>query len=143
MKREKDLVHQYEILAQIIPLIQNVTVVPVEPILDEIKELKASLDKLTPSIDKLPNSQEYLDIIQRYLKEIKEYVPGMKEKIDEVLSELYSPLSTTQKLNFTIPIIPSLVSYEQETDVPEFVAENIYELKNLLYKMKDSLKKLR
>ncbi|KKG32297.1 HEAT repeat domain-containing protein [Methanosarcina mazei] len=143
MKNERLLVRQYEILSQIIPLIRNVTVVPVEPILDEIKELIVSVDQLTASVDELQNPQEYLDIIQKDLKEIKDYMPGMKEKIDRVLYESYTPLSTTQKLKIAIPIIPSLVSYEQETEVPEFVAENIHELKNIFYKMKDSLKKLR
>ena len=61
----------------------------------------------------------------------------MLEKIDEVLYELYSPLSTTQKLKVTIPIIPLLATYEIETDVPKLVADKIYELKNLILRFKN------
>ena len=56
----------------------------------------------------------------------------MKGKIDEVLYELYSPLSTTQKLKVAIPIIPLLATYEIETNVPKLVTDSIYELKELI-----------
>jgi hypothetical protein len=55
-----------------------------------------------------------------------------------VLYELYSPLSITQKLKVAIPIIPSLVSYEMETDVPKLVADKIDQLKNLVLRFKKS-----
>ena len=87
-------------------------------VLNEIKS-KILVDSLIESVDELQNPQEYLDTIQRNLEEIKNYMPEMKEKIEEVLYELYSPLSTTQKLKIAIPIIPLLVSYEIETNVPK------------------------
>jgi len=51
---------------------------------------------------------------------------------------LDNPLSTTQKLKIAIPIIPSIVSYEIETDVPRLVADKINELKNLILSFKSS-----
>lgn len=62
----------------------------------------------------------------------------MEEQINEVLYELYSPLSTTQKLKIAIPIIPSIASYEFETDVPRVIADKIDELKNLVLRFKGS-----
>lgn len=80
----------------------------------------------------MKNPQEHLNTIQRDLEEIKNEIPEMKKKIGEVLYDLYSPLSTTQKLKIAIPLIPLLASYELETDVPKFVADRINELKSLL-----------
>ncbi len=48
----------------------------------------------------------------------------------EVFYELHSPLSTTQKLKVVIPIIPSLISYEMETNVSKLVADKIDQLKS-------------
>lgn len=70
------------------------------------------------------------------MKVIKTEIPEMKGKIDEVFYELYSPLSTDQKLKISIPIIPALVSYEMETNVPKLVADKIDELKNLVLRSK-------
>lgn len=98
----------------------------------EIRELRNSVDKLVNSIDEMQNPQEYLETIQRNLEVIKNDIPNMKEKIDEVLYELYSPMSTSQKLKVAIPLIPLLATYEIETNVPKLVADKIYELKNLI-----------
>jgi ABC-type uncharacterized transport system involved in gliding motility auxiliary subunit len=76
--------------------------------------------------------------LDNLLEEIKNDIPEMKGEIDKVLYELYSPLSTTQKLKVAIPIIPLLASYEIETDVPKLVAEKIDELKNLVLRFKKS-----
>jgi hypothetical protein len=105
-------------------------------VLREIQDLKDSVYILIESIDKLQDQQEYIDIIQRNLEEIKNDIPEMKGKIDEVLYELYSPASTVQKLKIAIPIIPTLVSYELETNVPKLAADKIYELKNLVLRFK-------
>ncbi|MCO5381217.1 MAG: HEAT repeat domain-containing protein [Methanosarcina barkeri] len=104
--------------------------------LEEIKYLSDSVDRLIESIDKLQNPQEYIDIIQQNLKEIKDDIPEMKEQIYRILDELDSPLNTTQKLKISIPIIPLLVSYEQETDVPKLVANSIHKLKSLILRFK-------
>ena len=61
----------------------------------------------------------------------------MKGKIEEILAKLYSPSSTNQKLKIAISIIPSLVSYEIETDVPKLVADKIDKLKNLVLHFKN------
>ena len=135
--REEDVVIQYTLLNNLIPQIIDIQVSEkTAPILSEIKCLRVSVDSLVESIDELQNPQEYLNIIRQNLEEIKNSVPGIKENIDKVLCELYTPLSTTQKLKISIPIIPLLVSYEQETDVPRFVADRIYELKNLVLRRK-------
>ena len=135
---EEDVVNQYTLLNNLIPQIIYIQVSEkTAPILNGIKELRDSVDKLIDSVDELQNPQEYLYTIQRNLKEIKNDIPGLKGKIDEVLYELYSPLSTTQKLKIAIPIIPLLASYEIETDVPKLVADKIYELKNLILRSKN------
>lgn len=105
--------------------------------LDEITELRYAVDRLTASIGKLQNPDEYLDIIKQDLEAIKNYIPKMEEQINEVLCELYSPVSTTQKLKIAIPIIPSIASYELETDVPRVIADKIDELKNLVLSFKN------
>ena len=86
-----------------------------------------------PHCSKFP--QEYLVMIQRNLEKIKNDIPEIKREINKVLYELYSPLSTTQKLKVAIPLIPLLATYEMETDVPKFVADSIHELKNLILLM--------
>jgi FOG: HEAT repeat len=144
-----DLAKQYKIVSRLVGLIpifnsmpdhvvQDIKTIKKETtsISNEIKYLQLSVDRLIESVDELQNPQEYLDTIQRTLEEIKNEIPEMEGKIDEVLYELYSPLSTTQKLKVAIPIIPSLVSYELETDVPRFVADRIDELKNLVLRFK-------
>jgi hypothetical protein len=149
IRDEKDIVKQYKIISRLIGLIpmfssmpdyviQNIKDIKENAILNssEIKHLQDSVDKLTASIDKLQNPQEYLDLIQRNLEEIRNQIPEMKEKIDEVLYELYAPLSTDQKLKIAIPIIPALVSYEMETNVTKLVADKIHELKNLVLRSK-------
>ncbi|AKB24897.1 hypothetical protein MSMTP_1428 [Methanosarcina sp. MTP4] len=136
--REPDIVKQYTLLNNLIPQIIDIQVSEkTAPVLNEIKELRVSVDRLTESVDELQNPQEYLDTIQRNLEEIKDNIPEMKEKIDEVLYELYSPLSTTQKLKVAIPLIPMLATYEMETNVPKLVADKISELKNLVLKYKE------
>ncbi|AKB48330.1 hypothetical protein MSKOL_2553 [Methanosarcina sp. Kolksee] len=149
IRNEIDLVKQYKIVCRIIGLVPMFSSMP-DHVVQDIKEIKEkttslsnefkylqlSVDRLTASVDELQNPQEYLDTIQRNLEEIKNEIPEMKGKIDEVLYELYSPVSTTQKLKVAIPIIPSLVSYEMETDVPKLVAEKIDELKNLVLRFK-------
>lgn len=109
----------------------------ITPVSDELKELRGSVDRLAASINELPNKQEYLNIIQRDLKEIKDYMPEMKGQIDEVLSQLKSPSSTmTQKLEIVLPIIPQIVSYKVEADVPKLVADIKQELKSLVLRIK-------
>ena len=39
MKKERNLIKQHEILAQVIPLIRNITVAPVEPIIEKNRKL--------------------------------------------------------------------------------------------------------
>jgi HEAT repeat protein len=151
IRDETDLVKQYKIVSRLIGLIPMFSSMPNHVVQDikEIKEkttslsnefkyLQLSVDRLIASVDELQNPHEYLDTIQKNLEEIKNNIPEMKGKIDEVLYELYSPLSTTQKLKIAIPIIPLLVSYELETDVPRFVADRIDELKNLVLRFKKS-----
>jgi HEAT repeat protein len=135
--REEDVVIQYTLLNNLLPQIIDIRVAEkTTPILSEIKSLHVLVDRLIESVDELQNQQEYLDTIQRNLEEIKNDIPGMKENINEVLYELYSPLSTTQKLKVAIPIIPLLASYELETDLPRFVADRIDELKSLVLRFK-------
>lgn len=137
--REEDVVIQYTLLNNLLPQIIDTRVTEkTVPMLSEIKSLRVSIDRLIESVDELQNPQEYLDTIQENLEEIKNDIPEMKGKIDEVLYELYSPLSTTQKLKVAVPIIPLLVSYELETDVPRFVAGRIDQLKNLVLRFKKS-----
>lgn len=136
---EQDIVKQYTLLNNLIPQIIDIQVSKrTDLVLSEFKELRDSVDKLVKSVDELQNPQEYLDTIQRNLEEIENDIPEMKGKIDEVLYELYSPLSTTQKLKVAIPIIPLLASYEIEIDVPKLAADKIYELKNLILRSKNS-----
>ena len=136
--QESDIVKQYMLLNNLIPQIIDIQVSrKADLALKEIKELRYSVDRLLASIDELQNPKEYLAMIQRDLEEIKDNMPEMKEKIDQVLYELYSPLSTTQKLKVAIPLIPLLASYEIETDVPELVADSIYNLKNLVLRFKN------
>lgn len=151
IRDEKDLVKQYIIISKLVGLIPIFSSMPDHVIQDikdikektnlfsnEVQNLQISVDSLIESVDKLQNPQEYLDTIQRNLEEIKNDMPGMKEQIEEVLYELYSPLSTTQKLKVAIPIIPLLASYEIETDVPRLVADKICELKNLILRFKNN-----
>jgi len=135
--KEEDMVIQYTLLNSLIPQIINIQVSEkTAPILREIEYLRVSVDRLVESIDELQNPQEYLVTIQRNLEDIKNDIPEMKATIDEVLYELYSPLSTTQKLKVAIPLIPLLATYEIETDVPKLVADKICELKNLILHFK-------
>jgi len=135
---EQDIVKQYTLLNNLIPQIIDIQVSEkTTPILDGINYLRVSVDRLIESVDELQNPQEYLDTIQLNLEELKNEIPEMKGKIDEVLYELYSPLSTTQKLKVAIPIIPLLATYELETDIPKLVTDKIYELKNLILRSKN------
>jgi hypothetical protein len=60
-------------------------------------------------------------------------MPGMKDQIDDVLSKLNSPSSTTtHKLQVSIPIIPQIVTYKVEADAPKLVEDIKRELKDLL-----------
>ncbi|MFY1110430.1 MAG: HEAT repeat domain-containing protein [Methanosarcinaceae archaeon] len=149
IRDEKDLAKQYKIVSTLVGLIPIFSSMPdhviqdikdikekTTSVSDDIKYLQTSVDRLTKSVDELQNPQEYLDTIQRNLEEIKNDIPEMKEKIDEVLYELYSPLSTTQKLKVAIPLIPMLAIYEVETNVPKLVADKISELKNLVLHIK-------
>ncbi|GEM_PF-1500820 len=97
-----------------------------------INQTQKAVDILMESVDELQNPQEYLDTIRQNLEEIKYEIPGMKKKIDEVLYELYSPAGVNQKLKVAIPIIPMLVSYELEANVPKIVADRISDLKKLV-----------
>lgn len=136
---EQDIVKQYILLNNLIPQIIDIQIsTKTTPVLNEIKSFRDSVNRLIESVDELQNPQEYLDTIQRDLEVIKNDIPEMNEKIEEVLYELYSPLSTTQKLKVAIPIIPLLASYEIETDVPRLVADKIYELKNLILRFKNN-----
>ena len=149
IRNVNDLAKQYKIVSRLVGLIPIFSSMPDHVVQDiktikeettstsnEVKYLQLSVDRLIESVSELQNQQEYLDTIQRNLEEIKNDIPEMKGKIDEVLYELYSPLSTTQKLKIAIPIIPSLVSYEMETNVPKLVADKIDELKNLVLRFK-------
>ena len=102
---------------------------------DDIVKQYTLLNNLIPQIIDIKMSEEKTD---PFLEGIKNDIPEMKGKIDEVLYELYSPLSTDQKLKIAIPIIPSLVSYEMETNVPKFAADKIEKLKNLVLRFKKS-----
>ena len=149
IRNVNDLAKQYSIVLRLVGLIPIFSSMPdyvaqdikeikekTTSISNEVKYLQTSVDRLVESIDELQNPQEYLDIIQRNLEEIKNEIPEMKGMIDKVLYELYSPLSTDQKLKISIPIIPALVSYEMETNVPKLVADKIDELKNLVFRKK-------
>lgn len=160
IRNEKDVAKQCKIISRLIGLIPIFSSMPgyvvqtikeikddttdtkvklntMDQKLDEIKELRNSVDILIASIDELQNPEQYLDTIKQDLAEIKNDIPEMKETIYKVLDELASPfLSTTQKLKISIPIIPSLISYETETNVPKLVAEKIHELKNLILSFK-------
>jgi hypothetical protein len=123
---EQDIVKQYTLLNNLIPQMIDIQISgKITPILNEIKFLRASVARLIESVDELQNPQEYLDTIQRNLEKIKNDIPEIKREIDKVLYELYSPLSTTQKLKVAIPLIPLLATYEIETNVPKFVADSI------------------
>lgn len=135
---EPDIVIQYMIVNNLIPQIVDINVSKkTDSILKEIQELKYHVDELVSSIDELQNPEEYLATIQKNLEEIKEYMPQMKSEIDKVLYILDPPMSTTQKLKIAIPLIPQIVTYEMETDVPQLVTNNILELKNLILKLKN------
>jgi hypothetical protein len=137
IQQESDIVKQYTLLNSLIPQIIDIKVSDkTNPIFNEIKELKESVDILTISIDEMQNPQDFLNIIQENLEEIKNDIPVMRVNIDKVLYDLYSPLSTTQKLKIAIPLIPLLAYYELETDVPKLVADRINELKNLALRFK-------
>ncbi len=150
MLYEPDVVKQLTLLNDLLPKIIDIQVAKrTSQISNEIKELQNSVDTLITSIDDLQNPQEYLDTIIKNLEVIKDYMPNMKEQIDKVLYELYAPLNTTQKLKIAIPIIPLIVSYETETNIPKLLAEKIYasnvpklvtekiqELKNLILNFK-------
>ena len=150
IRDENDLAKQYKIVSKLMGLIPMFSSMPdhvaqdikdikekTTSISNEVKYLQVSVDRLIDTVDELQNPQKYLDTIQRNLEEIKNDIPEMKGKIDEVLCELYSPLSTTQKLKIAIPIIPLLASYEIETNVPKLVADKIYELKDLILRFKN------
>jgi len=132
---EPDIVKQYTLLNNLIPQIMDIQ--KTSSYLEENQKLRNSVVKLVDSISELQNPQEYLDTIQQNLEVIKNEIPEMEEKIEKVLYELYSPLSTDQKLKIAIPIIPSLVSYELETNVPKLVADKINILKNLVLRIKN------
>jgi hypothetical protein len=132
---EGDLVNQYSSLNMLLPKIIQINIVEAtSSVSDEIRLLSEAVDKLTVSIDELQNPQEYLDAIQRNLEEIKDEIPGMKKKLDEIIYKLYSPMGVDQKLKVALPIIPLLVSYEMETNVPKFVVDRIFELKKQVMK---------
>lgn len=101
--------------------------------LDEIQEMQKFVDKFIASIGELQNPQKYLDTIKQDFEAIKGYMPKIDGQINEILNKLNTPSSTTQqKLKIAIPIIPSIVTYNFETDVPRLVADKIKELKNLI-----------
>ncbi|WP_410509591.1 HEAT repeat domain-containing protein [Methanosarcina hadiensis] len=149
IRNVKDLASQYKIISRLIGLIPMFSSMPDYVLQDlknikqktislenEVTYLKVSSERLINSLDELQNPQEYLYTIQRNLEEIKNDTPEMKEKIEEVLYELYSPMSTTQKLKIAIPLIPLLAYNEMETDVSKTVVDKINELKNLISNFK-------
>ena len=91
------------------------------------------VDKFIASIGELQNPQKYLDTIKQDFEAIKDYMPKIDGQINDILNKLNTPSSTTQqKLKIAVPIIPSIVTYNFETDVPRLVADKIKELKNLI-----------
>jgi hypothetical protein len=131
---EGDLVNQYSSLNMVLSKVIQINIVEATASFsDEIRLLREAVGRLTESIDELQNPQEYLNIILRNFEEIKDEIPEMKKMIDDIL---YSPMGIDQKLKVAIPIIPLLVSYEMETDVPKFVVDRIFELKKLVMKGK-------
>lgn len=132
---EDDLVNQYSSLNMLLPKIIQINVVEATTsVSDEIRLLRETVNKLTESVDDLQNPQEWIDIILQNLSEIKDDIPEMKKNIDDVLCSLYSPMGIDQKLKVALPIIPMLVSYEIEANIPKFAADRISELRKLLTK---------
>lgn len=61
MKNERDLVKQYEILAQIIPLIRNIEVVPVDDLMEKIENNnKLELEEIRKISKKIENVEYYV-----------------------------------------------------------------------------------
>ncbi|WP_321431117.1 hypothetical protein [uncultured Methanolobus sp.] len=126
---------------QIAILTTIISVLPTMSLPAKMDSFEAKLDSITLDVEHLiviikeqSNTQEYLDTIQQKLEEIKHDLPGIEKKIDDVLYDLYSPMGVDQKLRVALPIIPMLVSYEIEANVPKFVADRIFDLKMLLTK---------
>lgn len=141
MKNERNLIKQHEILAQVIPLIRNITVAPVEPIIEKIessqkemlKEIRTIGEKLDNVIISLePGVSEELILHLGYITSVGgvEYtltVPlqelsysDIKEELKEIEGKRISQLCTMP------PKIAKVVE--------DFLVKN---------KMEDLLKKLR
>ena len=126
-----DVTKHYSIISLILPLIIKVNM---EEKLDSIDK---KVDDISLKVEELTNSHDILEFIIQNLEIIKNEIPELNNQINAALSEISDKSkSTEQKLKFSIPIIPTLVTYELEKDVPDIISKRIRALDELKIKLR-------
>lgn len=126
-----DVAKHYSIISLIIPLLLKVNM---EEKLDSIDK---KIDDISLKVEELTNSHDILEFIIQNLEIIKNEIPELNNQINAALSEISDKSkSTEQKLKFSIPIIPTLVTYELEKDVPDIISKRIRALDELKIKLR-------
>ncbi|WP_255334373.1 HEAT repeat domain-containing protein [Methanosarcina sp. KYL-1] len=132
MKSERNLVNQYEILAQIIPLIRNVEVVPA----DHVKEGFENLNKGIKDIkEDTTNIKVELDIMCQKLDNISFGVSKLKLNSYNVTSNLPEIKKELEKLNEVVNLNTFSIDKLNTSQ-----AEKLNELKNDLIERLEEIK---
>jgi hypothetical protein len=114
MKFERNLVNQYEILAQIIPLIKNVNVVPVDVVNEEIeKSSKVALEEIKKISKKIDDIIFYVE-------------PGLCEELTLHIGAI-SSVGGGVEYTLTIPL-QGLSYPEVKEDLEEIAGKRINQL---------------
>ena len=121
-----DVAKHYSIISLIIPLLLKVNME------EKLNSIDKKIDDISLKVEELTNSHDILEFIIQNLEIIKNEIPELNNQINAALSEISDKSkSTEQKLKFSIPIIPTLVTYELEKDVPDIISKRIGVLNEL------------
>ncbi|MDA0525171.1 hypothetical protein [Methanococcoides alaskense] len=129
-----DVSNHYSIISLLIPQLLKLNL---EETVQQLNSIDKKIDGVNLKVDELTNNHEALDFIIQNLEIIKNEIPELSTQINDVLDGFIDKSkSTEQKLKFSIPIIPTLIAYEIEKEVPKDISKRIRELIKLNNKLR-------
>lgn len=94
--------------------------------------INKKLDEIIDKVDDLQPDNRYLELIVDILENNRDKIPELKTQMDEILKKMNESEDIKHKLKISFPIIPKLISYEQERKISPNFSKQIKELKNYL-----------